>query len=245
MIEKKEIILEGITFDIYKNNSLQPKHLLFFFHGFTANRFDGNNHIKALVDTSAIVIAGDAYFHGERERASFKSLTPANKQREIINIVIKTAQEIKYFYNKYCSLYPGGNSLPLTAYGVSMGAAIALYLGTIMSELKTIVSIVGSPSFCDFYKYKQQRYSFLKDDYFNINLNSYKKEDPLEKYQLLQGKNIFLSGGVDDEIVPMIYAKELARKLKSSNVIFKKYNIGHASTKEMLNDSYEFIKKYN
>ncbi|MCK9536375.1 MAG: lysophospholipase [Bacilli bacterium] len=239
----KEIILEGIPFTVYQRKEIKPKRLLFFFHGFTGERHSGiGERAAALTEIGFLVIAGDAYLHGERSPEFFAAWDNARKHCDIINIIIRTAKEIKYLYHKYFKNYSDIKTFPVYAYGVSMGAATAFYLTSIMEEVNSLVSILGSPSFCDFYELKQQLYGFNRDDYFLINLQSYREEDPLLNYHRLKGKNIFMTGGTEDKIVPMVYSKQLNEKLKNEKVIFKAYNTGHMSTAEMLEDSYNFLK---
>lgn len=236
--------IEGIPMTIYYQNDGkdEPRPLVFFFHGMGSDRESGimNRGIE-LANRGFYVVAMDAYLHGEREPGFFKQLSYSEKQRQIVNIQIRTAEEAKYLFHKYFK--PSGEVLPdkAYAYGVSMGGGTAIYLATIMEELQTVVSIVGSPSFVEFYQYKATMYNFPRDEWYEYNLNSYYELDPLLNYDRLIGKNIFMGSGSQDTVVPARYAEALSDKLNHPNVVYKLYNTGHSSTAQMLKDSYDFI----
>lgn len=242
-IVKTKMIYDGIPLTTYYKNDKKPKKLLFFFHGFAGDRETGiMGRGEVLAELGFFVVAIDAYLHGERQPEFFKNLSYGDKQKEIINIVMHTAQDAKHLYHKYFKHLDILETTNVYAYGVSMGAAVTFYLATIMEELTTFASLVGSPSFVDFYEYKQEQYGWIQDEYYYINLESYRAVDPLLNYELLKDKNIYMGVGTQDTTVPLKYAKELKNKLPNSNIFYKEYNTGHSSTPEMLTDSYNFIK---
>jgi len=242
VIIKKQMIFDGIPFSIYYQDDKKPKPLIFFFHGFGSNRITGiGDRGDILASKGFYVIAIDAYLHGEREAEFYSKLSSFDKQKEIINITMRTAKDAKHLYDKYFKNWNDILKYKVYAYGVSMGAAVTFYLGTIMDELKTIVSIVGSPSFYQFYQAKKITYKWEDDYYYNANLNSYKVECPLLNYQRLANKNIFMANGDKDTVVPLKYAKELYKKLSSNNVLFKTYDTAHCSTELMLKEAYQFL----
>lgn len=244
-ITKKEFVLEGIPFTTYELNDNKPKPLLFFFHGFGGNRTIGiMGRGEILASKGFYVVAMDSHLHGERQPEFLKKLSSSDRQKDIINMIMQTAKDAKHLYEKYLIHWQELKVEKVYAYGVSMGAAVAFYLGTIMKELKTFACIVGSPSFCDFYLYKKSMYNWEADDYFMINLNSYKEEDPLINCERLKDKNIYMGNGTLDTIVPMRFAKELSEKLKSPNIVFKLFNIDHSSTPEMQEEAYQFLLEH-
>jgi len=245
-IVKTKYIYDGIPLTTYYKFDGKPKKLLFFFHGFAGDRETGiMDRGNTLAEQGFYVVAIDAYLHGERQPEFFKNLSYGDKQKEIVNIVMRTAEDAQRLYHKYFKkLDMLENPEKVYAYGVSMGGAVCFYLATIMEELKTIVTLVGSPSFVDFYEYKQQQYNWIQDEYYYTNLESYREKDPLINYHLLQNKNIFMGVGTQDTTVPLKYAKALKEKLPSPNVVYKEYNTAHSSTPEMLADSYNFIKNH-
>lgn len=242
-VVKKKMIYDGIPLTIYYKNDNKPKKLLYFFHGFAGNREIGiMGRGEILANQGYYVIAIDAYLHGEREPDFFKTLSYGEKQQEIVNVIIQTAKDAQHLYHKYFNDIDGVDTTKVYAYGVSMGAGVAFYLATIMDELKTFASIVGSPSLYEFYKYKQTVYQWEVDDYFLTNLESYQEIDPLINYEKLRNKNIFMGCGTLDTTVPLIYAKELFEKLNLSNIVYKEYDTNHSSTPEMQEDAYKFLQ---
>jgi predicted esterase len=239
----EDLVLDGIPVTVYQKERVNPERLLFLFHGFACERKGGAaGWAEALTDLGFLVVAPEAYLHGERTPAFLAAWNNSRRQKEIMNIVIRTAREVEHLYHKYFKAKVANGS-PVYSFGVSMGAAIALYLTSTMKEAKTAVSIVGSPSFCAFYECKQQMYGFTADEYFRINLESYRAEDPLLNWERFRGKNLFMSGGTEDTIVPPVYAEELAAKLRGENVVFRYYEIGHAATPKMTEDCLNFLRE--
>jgi predicted esterase len=244
-IIKNDLVYEGIPLSIYYKNDGLKKPLIYFFHGFTGNRNIGlMGRGEVLAEKGFFVVAMDAYLHGDRQPEFFKQLPSSEKQRDIMNIVIHTANDAKHLYHKYFKKLPEILPNKIYAYGVSMGAATAFYFASITEEVKTFVSIVGSPSLYDFYLHKLSFYKWNNDQYFQINLDSYKELCPLINFQRLKNKNIYMANGSIDTIVPLKYAEELNEKLKSDNVVFKIYDVAHTSTPEMLEESYDFLLKH-
>ncbi|MGN1294876.1 MAG: immunoglobulin-like domain-containing protein, partial [Bacilli bacterium] len=170
-----EYIYDGIPLATYNYGDGTKKPVIFFFHGFSGDHTSGiMDKGEELAKRGFFVVAMDAYLHGDRAPAYFQELSYGNKQKEIVNIQIQTAKDAVHLYEKYFKnddrVEPGN----VYAFGVSMGAGSSFYLGTIMEEVKCIVSIVGSPSFYEFYQEKQEFYSWAKDNYYYTNLESYK-----------------------------------------------------------------------
>ncbi|MDF2700012.1 MAG: hypothetical protein K0Q49_1568 [Haloplasmataceae bacterium] len=242
MIEVKNYIFEGIPFTTYNKNDGLKKPLIFFFHGFTSDRQKGTmGRGEILAEKGFFVVAIDAYMHGERRLPYFDALPNSEKYKDIFNIAIHTANDAKLLYSKYLvnndSIIPG----KVYAYGVSMGTMVTFYLATIMTELKTFASIVGCPSFVEFYVHKKDIYNWVEDDYYNINLEYYKALDPLINYQRLSGKKIFMGCGIKDQVVPYRFAESLSKKLSPEDIVFKLYDTPHLSTNEMQEDAYAFL----
>ena len=67
-----------------------------------------------------------------------------------------------------------------------MGGAISILMAS-MYPLKRAVSIVGSPSMVEFYKYKQSQYNWADDELYDLNLKYLESFDPIlnkEKNQM-------------------------------------------------------------
>lgn len=243
----KDKIYDGIPVTTYYFNDGKKKPVIFFFHGFAGERKAGiANRGVELAELGYYVVSLDAYLHGERQPKFFADLSYGDKQKEIVNIQIQTALDAKKLYDKYYRNNKYVLSGDIYTFGVSMGAGSAIYLASIMSEVKTVISMLGSPSFVEFYKTKQVQYNWeINSDYFS-NLNSYRSVDPLINHESYKDKNIFFLTGEIDTTVPKNFAQSFKDLYKNiENIKYKVYDTGHVSTKEMHDDSYEFLKKYS
>ncbi|HNZ49890.1 MAG TPA: hypothetical protein PK087_00105 [Bacilli bacterium] len=239
-ITKSERTFQNLNYSLYSDGTSHP--LLFFFHGFTSNRHLGiMGRGEVLARLGFTVVAFDAPYHGDRDNGTFSQLSVSARQKELMEIVIQNAHEAKWLYEKHLQAEQLISKAPVFAFGVSMGAQVCFYLATIMPKLQTIVTLVGSPSFCDFYRWKQQQYQWPDDLEFKIKLEKYQSLDPLIHSERLQNTNIFMGVGTQDDVVPKHYAKQLAEKLKTS--VYQEYETAHFSTPKMLDDAYCFLKK--
>lgn len=237
---KSEIINEipVITYEL-DNNLVKP--LIFFFHGFTGNKDNLMGRGEKLAEMGFYVVAIDADLHGERTPKWFNDLDNTIKYQYIIDIVIKTANDAKYLWeNKYKKEVNIKND-KFYAYGVSMGAMTSFTLATITNELEAIVTLVGSPSYVDYYLDRQKKYKW-ENEIVETRLKKYQKLDPLKNYHLMKNVKIFIALGKNDEVVNPKYALEFYKNRKN-NTILKTYGTGHVSTPEMLNDAYDYLNK--
>ncbi|MDD4069116.1 MAG: acyl-CoA thioester hydrolase/BAAT C-terminal domain-containing protein [Candidatus Izemoplasmatales bacterium] len=240
-INKESLKYESITFNLLYKNTPKDKPIVFFFHGFGGDKeYGAGGKDITLASMGYTVIVLDAYEHGERRTNEYKELDNSQRQAMIIDTEINTAHDAIKVYDFLVEDSKISSEMPLAVYGVSMGAAIAFYLSTIFDKVKSVVSIVGSPSFVDFYSYKQEVYSFPKDNQFYDRLKKYQRLDPLLNYKLFENKKVFMSVGLRDKIVPMIYAKKLSSLIECE---YREYDLGHESNPEMLSDSYNFLDK--
>lgn len=241
MINRKEHNYEGIPFSlVYEDLSLN-KPVVFFFHGYSSDRFNGpmEREIK-LASMGYTVILLDAYNHGERKTQEFESLTNEERQMQMIDIEIHTAKDAIKVYDYLVSVNMISSEERLAAYGVSMGAATSFYLATIFSKLEVIVTLVGSPSFVNFYEYKRKLYKLEKTPDFIKNTIKYRQMDPLLNYERFNDKKVFIAVGLEDNVVPMGSANELSKLIDCE---YCEYKTGHISTSEMLDDAYRFLSK--
>ncbi|MGD9605145.1 MAG: alpha/beta hydrolase family protein [Bacilli bacterium] len=241
-IFKEERHFQGLNYTLYTDG--QPHPLLFFFHGFTGNRQTGiMGRGEVLANLGINVVAFDAPLHGDRSTQSFHGLTSSDKQKHIIDIVINYAHDAKWLYEQHLQYDRLISKQPIFAFGVSMGSQTSFYLATIMKELQTIITLVGSPSFCEFYEWKKQKYGWEDNEEYQKKQHEYRYLDPLINYHKFENKKIFIGVGIKDEIVPLQYARLLKDKLKEESYYYKEYDTAHASTEAMLQDAYLFIKK--
>ena len=213
--------------------------VMFFFHGFSGNRYSIEiDWINKITEKGYLLIILDAFNHGDRISSEYQKLNNSNKQKLIIDTEIRTAEDAVKVYDYLLEKSVISSDMQVTSMGVSMGAAVAFYFTTIFNNAKTLISLIGSPSFVEFYKYKQEVYRFENNEEFEERLKRYSKIDPLINYHLLEGKKILMTGGLKDRIVPLDYAKALSKKIDST---FIEYNLEHEVNKEMMEDVYDFI----
>lgn len=241
-----DVIYDGIPITTYYYNDGTKKPLIFFFHGFAGERKAGiGTRGEELARLGFYVVSLDAHLHGQRQPQFFNDLSYGDKQKEIVNIQIQTALDAKNLYKKYFSNHQYIKAGEVYSFGVSMGAGTAIYLSSIMNEVNTVVSLLGSPSFVEFYRYKQEQYGWTVNNEYFKNLNSYKEHDPLLNIDRYTNKNIYFAGGSKDTTVPAKFASEFKDKVKDlDNITFKMYDTAHSSTLEMHNDAYAFLTKY-
>jgi uncharacterized protein len=237
----KDLSYKDITYRILYIDKTDDKPVIFFFHGFGGNRnlgADGRDINLAQMGYTVIVM--DAYEHGKRRSVEYERLDNSQRQKLIIDTEIRTAHDAIDLYNFLVRNKVISEYLSLGLYGVSMGGAIVFYLASIFNKVSFVVSIVGSPSFFEFYKYKQSVYGFEQDEEYQKRLDYYKTIDPLINFNKLKGKSVFMSVGLKDKIVPLIYAKELSKKI---DCVYQEYDLGHESNPKMLEEAYKFIRE--
>lgn len=122
-----------------------------------------------------------------------------------------------------------------------MGSLSAFYLATIEPKLKAIACLVPTPSFVEYYKDKAANYQFNTGFYYERKLAYYETIDPLIHFNRLKDTHIFMGVGKHDTVVNPVYAQKLKARLDDKTL--KIYDTGHISTKEMLEDSYTFLKE--
>lgn len=231
---------QDISFRYLYENSSFDKKVIFFFHGFGGNRYwIKDSWIERITSMGYVLIILDAFEHGDRMSEEYKALDNIQRQERIIDSEIHTAHDALRVYDYLLEKKVISGTKPVTAMGVSMGAAVAIYLTSIFEKVKNLVSIIGSPAFVEFYKYKQSVYGFPADEKFEARLAKYELIDPLKNYQLLEGKNILMTVGLKDKIVPLIYAKALSLKLKTT---YLEYDVGHDCPLEMAEDVFKFME---
>lgn len=240
-ITKESLKFLDVTFNIFYEESSLNKDVFFIFHGFGGNKEDGfaNYEIK-LAESGFLVIVLDACEHGERVSEDFALLDNSKRQERIIDLEIQTAKDAISVYNHLLDLNMVSSDKLVNVMGVSMGAAITFYLASIFKKVNMLISIIGSPSFVEFYKYKQKVYGFPNGEDYQRRLDFYKAIDPLINYENLIDKKIYMSVGLKDKVVPLVYAKTLTKKL---NCVYQEYDLGHEVNKEMLEEISKFIQE--
>ncbi len=233
---------EGIPYVRYEKDTDGPKPLLFFFHGFTSDKDKGiMGRGETLANLGYTVIAIDALAHGERYDETLIGGSASQKYRHLVDIILRTAEDALTLYNGRLVQDTTLKAEPYGAYGVSMGAAIAFALAHRHAPCEHVVSIVGSPSLYALYAYKQRLFEWAKDDAYLKRMEYYRTIDPLLHAERFTQKSIFMGCGVNDEVVPLRYARALYDACASDLHVLKTYDTAHESTPQMLEDANRFL----
>lgn len=239
-IEKK--VINEIPITTYELNNNKKKPLIFFFHGFTSNKDLGiMGRGEKLAELGFYVVAVDAHLHGDRTTPWFQSIDNTVKYQYIVDIEIETAKNAVMLYEEVFSKEENIINDGFYAFGVSMGAATTFYLSTITKKLKAAVTLVGSASFVEYYKGRQQKYNW-PNEIVEKRLLKYENLDPLINNERIQNTEIFIALGIKDEVVNPKFSKRL-HEIRPDVTILKMYDTGHESNQEMLEDSYQFLKE--
>lgn len=236
IINVKKYQLDGIPLSIYESNDFHDKPVIFSFQGFTGYK-DGDYFKRedALARLGFIVVGIDSILHGERCIELFEQKTYAEKMKDINQIIVQTAEDAVMLYEKYIKHMDRVIKNELYAIGVSMGGAISIYLSTIY-PLKKAVSIVGSPSMVEFYKYKQVQYGWDQDFYYLRNLDYFEHFDPVIHNDRIQCP-LFLTAGLQDDVIPYTFAQ----MLKGKDITIKLYDTPHMPNQAQFDDAYQFL----
>lgn len=241
IIEEK--IINEIPLVTYELNNNTKKPLLFFFHGFTGNKHMLMGRGEILAELGFYVVAIDAHLHGDRMPQWFGELEGKDKYKYIIDICIQTANDAKELWGNYFSKNNNISDNKFYVYGVSMGAMVGFTLATITNKIKAMVTLVGSPSFVDYYLARQKKFGW-STKVVEKKIKDYELKDPLINYEKTGDTNIFIALGINDDIVDPVFAMEFYKK-RPTNTILKVYETGHMSTEEMLEDSYSYLKLHS
>jgi len=242
MIIKKDII-NDIPLITYELDNNEEKPLLFFFHGFTGNKDELMGRGEVLANLGFYVVAIDAYLHGERMPDWFKAIPNEEKYQYIIDITIQTAKDAKDLWENVYKNSPKIKGDKFFTYGVSMGAMTSYGLSTITKDIKAMVTLVGSPSYVEYYKDRQTKYNW-DDSVVLDRLEKYQSIDPLLNPNLVdENIKLFMALGSKDDVVYPKYSRKFYQ-VRNKNTILKEYDTGHMSTTEMLDDSYNFLKLF-
>ncbi|XMB86703.1 alpha/beta hydrolase [Mycoplasmatota bacterium WC44] len=235
-VETKKVF--GVPLIEYRLLSDEPKPTIFFVHGIKRCKEYVEEYALGFVNRGYNVISLDAYLHGDRKK---RGMTDRDLELKYADIVIMTGEDINTLYKNHYSIKPYVDNDNVYVAGISMGGAVAFYTGTIMDDIKGIISVIGNPSFVSFLDYSSE---LVGVPFPNEERNRLSLFDPLLHYKDLIGKSILMINGTKDRRVPVIYSEELFRKLKEEeydNIVFKLYDVDHSVDEKMLEDIYEWL----
>lgn len=240
MIHKEERTWEGIPFSLTYERTPARKPVTFFFHGFTSDHKRGvMGRDETLAGMGHVVIAMDAPGHGARDDVRFRGLSNIAMQAKMPLIVEQTCADAGRLYDHLAAEGTIDMEMPLVAYGVSMGGHTAFLWGALSADIDIVVSLVGSPSITDFYRYKQTHYGFGVDDDVRREWIRYTAIDPLLHPAELEDTPVFAATGEKDTTVPDDYVRALTEKIPMTH---RSYPVGHTTTPAMLGDAHRFLQ---
>lgn len=241
MIKKEERERKGIPYSLTYEDTTQNKPVTFFFHGFTSDHKKGPmDRDGMLAEMGQTVVSMDAPGHGGRHDSFYQGQSNIQKQAAMIDIVIETAHDATDLYHHLIDESIIDPAMPLIAYGVSMGGHTAFFWGKEEKDVDIVISLLGSPSFVDFYHYKQTHYGFDPGENRSDKTTRYENLDPLRRPGGLKHKKIFAATGEQDTTVPGIYAKRLS---ESIDMTYASYPTAHQTTPSMIDDAHAFLKE--
>ncbi|VEU82207.1 alpha/beta hydrolase family protein [Acholeplasma hippikon] len=237
MIHVKKFHIDGIPVSIYELENDAIKPVIFSFHGFTGYK-DGDYFKREdeLARRGFIVVGLDTILHGERRINLYETLSESTKWKDFNHFIIQSAKDAVEIYEKYIKFMPRVKPNALYSMGVSMGGAISIYLSTIY-PLKRAVSIVGTPSMVEFYKYLKDKLNWEEDNYYFKNLVYLEKYDPVINQSKINGK-LFLTGGASDDVIPVKFVTMLENH---PQVTTKVYQTAHMPNQQQFDEAYEFL----
>lgn len=235
-------LINDIPVISYEIESDEKKPLIFFFHGFTGNKDTLMDRGEKLAKLGFYVVAIDAYLHGERMPEWFKALPNEEKYQYIIDIAIQTSYDAKYLWENIYRSNEKIKSDKFYTYGVSMGAMTSYSLSTLTNDIAGMLTLVGNPSFVDYYLEKQEKFNW-DNSIVEDRIRKYKDLEPLNNINKInKDLKIFIALGQKDDVVDPRFSREFFRK-RSTNSTLKEYDTGHISTNEMLEDGYDFLRE--
>ncbi len=225
-------ILSGIPlYECYAEQTAKQE-LLFINHGFTGSKEGEYYFALELAKLGYFVVALDAAKHGERIAPPFNLDSPAaqlERFEQFFEVVLQTGMDNQRLFKEHYQHFKTVSLL-----GFSMGAMVTYYTATILKEVQRMITVVGTPTFLDFSKYK------LATEGLAENLQTLQKLaqiDPIKHLESFRELEILMLTGKHDTNVPNSGVKELQRLLITSRinpqVEHREYETGHQVTKEM------------
>lgn len=230
---QKELKVKGV---------LGKSPMVFFSHGFSQSKEDNYDMIIGLARLGFMVVAIDAVMHGERAIEPFLTGGYKERQQLLFDVVTRTAEDIAGLFDScYSSDFESFASI-----GFSMGGSLGLYLPMITRRIQAVAAIQGAPSFGEFirYKAKVQHWSF---EVAEMLYNKYEKMEGLKHPESYRGLKLFLTAGLQDEIVPAKWTDEFVTLLnergEALQLEYRTYDIGHRFAWRVKQELFEWCKR--
>jgi alpha-beta hydrolase superfamily lysophospholipase len=236
VIEEKRI--DDIPLLEYVDVNQDSRGLVFVQHGFTSNKERGADFLAInLARKGFLVVAIDAYKHGNRAKEPFISEPVYKQYFDIFTVVKRTARDIDRLFKKYYKAR--FNQFDIV--GISMGGMIAFYLTTISKNLSHVVPVISAP---DFFKMSLDTFSgeFKQYQQFVYKKQAYiERISPASHVDKMQFDKMLMMNTLHDPMVSYKITKEFYESNDLPNVDFKLYEDVHNVNREMQQDIIRFL----
>lgn len=252
-IKKESLVVNTIPLNIFYFENKFHRPLIFFVHGYFGNKEDGSTFAKVLVNNGFVVVCLDAYLHGDRLANRLSNLTEDEYLYVMFEIVEKTALDIDLLID-YFKDDDRIDRDKIGLSGISMGGFTTFYELARQSKIKVAVSIIGLPSFYDFWI---DYVSNFKD--LNIKRLLKKKDTPQfrEYISTLDPMNnldkidipLLIINGIKDEDVPLTYSKKfydiLINRYQDKDLLkLSIHDVAHEWNGVMLQEAVSWFVRY-
>jgi len=234
--------------EAFKDDGIENKPLIIFYHGATGKKEDGLYPAFNLARNGFHVVLPDAVQHGERKQEGI--------YLNLFEIILRTSEEV----NKIIDSFSVNSCVDTTRAGlggISMGGLITFkYLTGKDMRIKAAATTIGTPVWVS-----AITNPLLISTFKSINAH-YSEEDikkeqeiaaqfqPINDYKSMVGVPLLMQNGESDEIVQVEGVKDFYNKLleasdnKEDVKIITYPGVGHTYTAEMEAELIAWFKKY-
>ena len=236
----KSSILNGVPFNEYYLEDVEPKGLVFIQHGYQSNKDYGADYLALHIARSGyFVVSIDAYKHGARIEEPYLSKDEKVMLIEAPIVIRHTAIDIiklhKLRYKKRFAKYD--------FIGISMGAMIAYYLCTKTDKIKKLLPIIGIPDFMYQAEYNLNQAGLLVPEFLTPDAIKYlQRMSPINNVHKMKYDKMCILSGTKDQIVPIKPSVDFIKKYKDDSITFITYEDGHNVNRSMQEDIFKIIE---
>lgn len=237
IIEKQ--ISNGVPFNEYYMEGESYLGVVFIQHGFQSNKNRGADYLAInLARQNYLVVAIDAYKHGDRIEEPFISGAEYKMYADAFVVVNQTSDDIiSLFESRYKDSYSTFDMI-----GISMGGFIAYTVSLKCTYVNRLIPVISTP---DFIKLASTRSTVQGVDEYRDEVEKHmeliKSIDPVTQVEKLNYKSMFLLSCSEDPIIDYHPSEDFYKKHKKDNVSFELYEDVHTVNRKMQVDILEYI----
>jgi len=235
-------ITNGIPLIEYTPDFATLKGVFFIIHGHTCTKdpMYFGSFPKRLTDLGYLVIAIDAYKHGDRIEEPYLSGKDDEKTIAMLDVIQKTCEDILFLYeNIYQKI--GGK---LGFLGISMGGHVVFQMPKYIQKIDLLIPLIGSP---DLKRHYIEMKSQIIGQERMENLNSIFANLSMNDEMFNQDSQMLIVEGKNDTIVSYLNAFDFYKRMRNKgyhHIEYFDFPVGHEITKEMENHVMDYIAKY-